>query len=92
MGVSLFVLLHILVMMVWPWALLLTVPLHLLYGAAHMIASSDLHASCSECGEIIPKEDLHCGHCGGKRYPAEELEVRPDAQAWRRSASSPAGG
>ena len=92
MGVSLFVLLHILAMMVWPWALLLTVPLHLLYGAAHMIASSDLHASCPECGEIIPKEDSHCGHCGGKLCPAEEPEAPPNAEAWRRSASSPAGG
>lgn len=56
-------------LMFWP-ALLLTVGLHLIYGAARSGAKREpipgpaTHGRCGECHELVLKTARRCKHCG----------------------------
>lgn len=62
MGLCLLFLLHLLAVMVFPWALLITLPIHLLYGAICLLASDSRR--CLECNEIASESAPLCRHCG----------------------------
>ena len=79
MGHILFILLHLIALIFFIWALLLTIPLHLIYaavsrkpsekrilipGPGDIAAGHVLQVNCPECRELIRVDAKKCKHCG----------------------------
>lgn len=81
MGHVVFIVLHVLAIMFGLVALVITVPLHLIYGAVRnrrqpASASADApspftHVRCTECKEFVLGEAVKCKHCGATLTPQE---------------------
>ena len=84
MGHVLFVVLHIVAVLFGFWALLITVPLHLIYGAVtarrdparpFIPGPGDIRAGdvgtvpCPECREPVRGDARKCKHCGSVIQP-----------------------
>lgn len=81
MGHLIFWLLHIAAVIFGFWALVVTVPLHLIYSSSSDAASEarrsakanraspDTHVRCPDCKELVLKEARVCKHCGCKLVP-----------------------
>jgi hypothetical protein len=77
MGHLLFLVIHIVVLVFAPVGLLLTIPLHLIYGAA---ASKKVdrdapnwrtHVRCPDCKEFVRRDAVTCKHCGIALVPMD---------------------
>lgn len=77
MGHLLFLVIHIVVLAVAPVGLLLTIPLHLIYGAAASKKQDRdapnwrTHVRCPDCKELVRREATRCRHCGISLEPTE---------------------
>ena len=73
MGHFIFLVIHIICIVFFIAGLLLTLPLHLIYGAASRSrgpqATPATHVRCPECRELIFKEASVCRYCGCKLVP-----------------------
>jgi hypothetical protein len=69
MGHLLFLLIHFVVLVVFPAGLLLTIPLHLIYGAAASKKQDRdgptwrTHVRCPDCKELVRRDATTCMHC-----------------------------
>jgi RNA polymerase subunit RPABC4/transcription elongation factor Spt4 len=70
MGVCLLLLLHLLAVDVFPWALLITLPIHVVYGAIRLVASDSRR--CVECNEILAGSEPACPSCGNSTTSENE--------------------
>jgi hypothetical protein len=74
----LFLVMHACAIFFAPLLLLLTVPLHLIYGASSGRRSSEPHPTrsthlrCPQCRELVLNEARLCKHCGTKLIPLSE--------------------
>ncbi len=77
MGHLLFVLLHLGLLLFVPIALVVTIPLHLIYGAVRGsrpkpspdAPSPSTHVRCPDCRELVRRDATVCKHCGIKLVP-----------------------
>lgn len=74
MGHIIFMVLHIVALFFLAWALVVTVPLHIIYTALASRGAPDrptraTHVRCPDCQELILKEARVCKHCGCKLIP-----------------------
>lgn len=87
MGHLLFIILHVIALlfgMVW---LIVTIPLHLIYGAVHhRHTPSDANradhddapqARCPDCRELVRADAKKCKHCGSVLTPVEPSPPSP---------------
>lgn len=76
MGHFVFSVLHLIALLFIPVGLLLTIPLHLIYGVSRKktaaAATGWTHVKCPDCKEIVDKQANVCKHCGCKLIPANE--------------------
>lgn len=74
MGHVFFVLLHFLALLFGAILLLVTIPLHLIYGAIRRNRSRGpsprTHVICPECRELVLKDARVCKHCGSRLKPS----------------------
>lgn len=83
MGHLIFLLLHFIAVLFFPIALVLTIPLHLIYSAVGRRKRDPnaptvwTHVKCPDCKELVNKEASVCKHCGCKLVPASE-QPRPE--------------
>jgi len=74
-GDLLFAILHVIAVLFFAWALMLTIPLHLIYtavlrrGQKHEPETWRTHVRCPECKELVLNEARVCKHCGCKLIP-----------------------
>lgn len=78
MGHLIFFILHFIAILFGLWLLVLTLPLHLIYGATRSggAKSSDeaapspkTHVNCPDCRELVRKDARKCKHCGTALVP-----------------------
>lgn len=76
MGHIIFLVLHALAIWFGLWALVFTLPLHLIYSAIranrqrkHDVASLLTHVRCPDCRELVLKSAKVCKHCGCRLIP-----------------------
>jgi hypothetical protein len=69
MGHFLFLLLHAGALLVYPPALWVTLPLHLIYGVLGRRRADALHR-CPDCKELVLKAAVVCKHCGCRLKPS----------------------
>jgi len=75
MGHLLFLVLHLGLLLFLPIALILTIPLHLIYGAvsskrpAPGAPSHSTHVRCPDCRELVRRDATVCKHCSCKLVP-----------------------
>jgi hypothetical protein len=81
MGHVIFVLFHLGALAFAPLVLVITIPLHLIYGAVSGMTrptrdpdapTPDTHVRCPDCKELVHKEARRCKHCGITLVPASE--------------------
>jgi hypothetical protein len=74
MGHLVFLVLHVAAIVVYPAALWLTVPLHVIYAALRPRAAPRpnpwTHVRCPDCRELIRKDAAVCSHCGCRLVPS----------------------
>lgn len=71
--------LHAAALFVLPWALFVTVPLHLIYannGAARarrlaQEPTPETHVRCPDCRELVRMDARKCKHCGCALVPQQ---------------------
>jgi hypothetical protein len=65
MGHVIFIILHFIALLFFAWALLLTIPLHLIYGASSNADSKQRSTArkCPFCAEPIMDAAIKCKHC-----------------------------
>lgn len=100
MGHVLFIVLHLAAVLIagvgW---LMLTIPLHLIYGvvasrkpaqvAADTEAPSPLtHVRCPDCRELVRADAVKCKHCGVALKPVDPELLRKEATQQRRDNPS----
>lgn len=81
MGHVVFILLHLVLVLFFPVALILTIPLHLIYSAvsgrrkpaqpAPDYPTPRTHVHCPYCKETIRKDAEICRYCHGKLNPSD---------------------
>lgn len=90
MGHVAFIFLHLIVLLFWMPALVVTIPLHIIYG--FMTASewrkqvaeaneARMHVRCPQCRELVRRDAVKCKHCGAELTPQPIPEGPPPA-AW----------
>lgn len=84
MGHLLFVVLHLVALVFGLWALVLTIPLHLIYaavkkpdapgprfpGPGDIAAGAIPDVRCPECRELVRGDARKCKHCGSALTPS----------------------
>jgi len=86
MGHFLFVVLHIVAILFGAMWLIITIPLHLIYGAvAGRTALADVvdpnaptpetHVRCPDCRELVRADATKCKHCGSALTPVDMTPV-----------------
>lgn len=71
MGHVLFILLHLVALLTFPFGLIATVPLHIIYAAVQPnrpssdpnVPRPETHRRCPECREFVRAEASRCKHC-----------------------------
>lgn len=79
MGHFIFIVLHVVAVLFAIPLLVLTVPMHLIYGAAKDkrspapvdVPSPDTHVRCPDCRELVRADAVKCKHCGAKLVPQQ---------------------
>jgi hypothetical protein len=96
-GHILFVVLHLIALLFGAWALVITIPLHLIYGAvsgnkpaprltADPEAPSPLtHVRCPDCRELVRADAVKCKHCGTALVAADMQRMLDDAKREKRN-------
>jgi hypothetical protein len=81
MGHVVFLLLHIGAVLLAPIVLVITIPLHLIYGAVRSgrrpvrdpnAPTPETHVRCPDCQELVHMEARRCRFCGVTLIPASE--------------------
>jgi hypothetical protein len=78
-GHFLFAVLHLIAILFGLWALVITIPLHLIYaavsgkkpGSAGEAVSPETHARCPDCRELVRADAVRCKHCGATLTPTD---------------------
>jgi hypothetical protein len=94
MGHVLFVVLHVIAILFGWVALILTIPLHLIYaavskrrapGVAVDAPSPTTHVRCPDCKELVLAEAVKCKHCGAALKPVDPQLLRDEARRVQRA-------
>lgn len=81
MGHIVFVLLHLVVLLFFTWALILTIPLHVIYATLRAARNKPdpnaphwrTHLRCPECRELVRCDATTCRHCHTALDPKREI-------------------
>jgi hypothetical protein len=82
MGHLIFLILHVVALLFLAWALVVTIPLHLIYGAMMSRSKSPpddellargIMRRCPQCAELIKREAVKCKHCGAELSALQPL-------------------
>lgn len=78
MGTIMFIILHLIAIMFGAVWLMLTIPLHMIYGVLERRYRQQegekptprTHVRCPDCAELIMRQARICKHCGCKLKPS----------------------
>ena len=86
MGTAAFFVIHIVALLFFPFALILTIPLHIIYAAVSGGKDHSREVRCPACQEFVHMDARICPHCRSALVPY--FEQRRQAQAAKAAARS----